>query len=186
MIAADIEAYSEKLQAPEARHYNIEPAEAAYLRQLVRDLNAKRVLEIGTSTGYSAIWIALALRETGGRLITIDPDKRRHDIALAHFQATGLGDLIDARLADALEEIPNVDGPLDLAFLDAVKSDYLKYYELALPKVRPGGILIAHNVKSHRAEMADFLERIQSDPAVETRIVTPGKQGFSVSKVRKK
>jgi predicted O-methyltransferase YrrM len=176
----EIEAWLPSLLAT-ARYANIEPSEGAYLRDMVTKLKVQRALEIGTSTGYSGIWIAMGLRETGGRLITVEIDPARHAKAREHFHFVGLADRIDARLGDALKEVPSVGGPLDLVFLDALKSDYLKYYEMVLPKMRRGGAIVAHNVKSHPKDMADFLERIQSDPKVSTEIVTPGRQGFSVS-----
>jgi predicted O-methyltransferase YrrM len=179
-----IEAYLETMRAPGKRHNNVEPPEGAFLRDLVRKLNAKRVLEIGTSTGYSGIWIAMWLRGTGGRLITIEYDPGRHASAVSNFAATGLKDIIDARLADAVQEVSRIDGPLDLVFLDAVQGDNLLYYGLVLPKMRRGGAIVAHNVKSHPHNMRGFLDRIQSDPAVKTEIVSPGWQGFSVSYVK--
>ncbi len=180
----EIEKYLEAMRAPEKSYNNVEPAEGAYLRDLVRKLKARRVLEIGTSTGYSGIWMAMGLRETGGKLITLEYNPVRHSSAVANFTAVGLKDLIDARMADAVREILKIQGPLDLVFLDAVQSDNLLYYLELLPKVRRGGIIVAHNVKSHPQNMTDFLARIRSDPAVATEIVTPGWQGFSVSYVK--
>jgi predicted O-methyltransferase YrrM len=181
---SEIEAFAATLLEPGRKYANVEPAEAAYLRDRVKEVNAKRVLEVGTSTGYSGIWMAMALRETGGRLITLEIDPGRHRTALENFTTAGLANLVEARLGDALQEIPKISGPLDVVFIDALKSDYLKYYELSVGKVRKGGLIIAHNVKSHPRDMSDFLERIQNDPRVETKIVTPGWQGFSVSRVK--
>jgi predicted O-methyltransferase YrrM len=181
---SDIEGYLPSLLEPGKRFANVEPAEGTYLRNLVKKVKAAKALEIGTSTGYSGIWIAMGLRETGGRLVTIEIDKGRHAAAVENFANTGLAALIDARLGDALAETPKVDGPLDFVFIDALKSDYLKYYELVLPKMRKGGVIVAHNVVSHPQDMADFLARIKADPKVRTEIVTPGWQGFSVSFVK--
>ena len=180
---AEIEAYLPTILAKD-RYANIEPVEGAYLRDLVKKVHARRALEIGTSTGYSGSWIALGLRETGGKLITIEIDAPRHNKAVSHFRATGLADLIDARLGDALVESPKVEGPLDFVFIDALKPDYLKYYEIVLPKMRPGGVIAAHNVVSHPKDMADFLTRIKTDPKVKSEIVTPGWQGISITYVK--
>lgn len=184
MTDQQVEAYIPRLLAPGKRFANIEPAEGAYLRDLVKKVQARRALEIGTSTGYSGIWIAMGLRETGGKLITLEIDRERHDAAVENFRAVGLADLIDARLGDAVQETPKVEGPLDFVFLDALKSDYLLYYEIVVPKMRKGGVIAAHNVVSHPREMADFLARIKSDPRVKTEIVMPGWQGISVSFVK--
>lgn len=176
-----IERWALTLLEPGRRHLNLDPAEGAFLRDLARRVNARKALEIGTSNGFSGLWIAMAMRENDGRLVTVEADPGRHTIALESFRATGLAGFVEARLGDALDVVPSVEGPLDLAFLDAVKTDYLKYLELVLPKMRAGGVVVAHNVVSHPQEMVDFLERIQTDPALKTEFASPGKQGFSVS-----
>lgn len=180
----EIEIWAGRLLEPDRKHLNIEPAEGAFLRDVVVRLASARALEIGTSNGYSGIWIAMGLRRTRGKLVTVEADPGRHALALESFRSTGLAQYVDARLGDAFDVVPELDGPLDFAFLDAVKSDYLKYLDMVLPKMRPGGAVVAHNVKSHPEEMAGFLERIRTDPGLETEIVTPGKQGFSVTFVR--
>jgi caffeoyl-CoA O-methyltransferase len=181
---AEIQEHLRWMRQPGRGYANIQESEGRYLRDLVREHNVQRALEVGTSTGYSAIWIALALRETGGKLITIEIDEGRHQTAKENLRAVGLDGIVECRLGDALQEIPKVEGPLDMVFLDAVKEDYLKYLELALPKMRKGGLVVAHNVRSHPNQMRDFLQRIQTDPAFDTKIVTPGSAGFSVSVLR--
>lgn len=163
---------------------NVAAAEGEYLADLVRRLEAKRVLEIGTSNGYSGIWLALGLRETGGRLLTLEIDEERHRLARENFAATGVEDLVDLRLADALEVIPRLEGPFDLVFLDAWKGDYLRYLEMILPKVRSGGVIVAHNVISHADELEAFVETVRHHPSLETEIVREGPAGLSVSTKR--
>jgi caffeoyl-CoA O-methyltransferase len=180
----EIEARLQTMLGPGKGYNNLDASEGAFLRDLVVKLGAKRVLEVGTSTGYSGIWMAMGLRGTGGKLITIEYNQGRYDSARENFRAVGLSEIIDARLGDALEEVPKVPGPLDLVFLDARQTDNLKYFEIVSPKVRRGGIIVAHNVKSHPQLMAGFLARIQSDPSVKTEIVAPGWQGFSVTVVK--
>jgi predicted O-methyltransferase YrrM len=162
-------------------HMNVNPAEGEYFYNLVRKMNARRVLEIGTSNGYSAIWFALGLRQTGGRLMTIEIDGGRYHLAEANFRVTGLASLIDARLADAKSEAERLQGPFDVVFLDASKPDYLAYYECVLPRVRKGGIILAHNVVSSARELGPFLDRIHSDRAVKTHIIRICPEGLSVS-----
>ncbi len=91
-----------------------------------------RALEIGTSTGHSGTWIAWALSKTGGKLITIDIDERRHNEALKNFEEAGLSEFVDARLGDAHEIVPALEGPFDFVFSDADKNWY-KNYLIALP-----------------------------------------------------
>ena len=184
MSDKDVEVYLESMRAPGRFYANVDTAEGAWLRDLARSVQARRALEIGTSTGYSGIWIAMALRQNGGSLITLEINQRRHGQALENFRATGLGAFIEARLGNALEEVPKIEGPFDFVFIDANKPDYLRYYEMVLPKVRRGGVIVAHNVDNLPRQMSDFLARIKSDPKVRTEFANPGTQGFSVSYVK--
>jgi caffeoyl-CoA O-methyltransferase len=163
---------------------NIAPSEGEYLSNLAVKLNAKRVLEIGTSHGYSGIWLALGVSQTGGKLISLDIDKGRHTLAVENFRLAGLAAYADLRLADALKEIPKIDGPFDLVFIDAWKPDYVWYLKMVLPRMRPGGVIAAHNVKGQASEMEDFLEEIRTNPALKTEFVTLGPAGLSISYVR--
>jgi predicted O-methyltransferase YrrM len=170
-----------KMRATEKGMMNVAPQEGEYLSELVKKLKAQRVLELGTSNGYSAIWIAMGLRETGGRLTTIDVHEGRRSLALRNFKATGVDDLIDSQLADALKVLPTLEGPFDLVFIDAWKPDYKKYLDIVLPKVRSGGVIAAHNVDSHPEEMQDFLEAIRNHPELKTEFVRVGPAGLSMS-----
>ncbi len=173
-----------KMRATEKGMMNVSPAEGEYLSELVKKLKARRVLELGTSNGYSGIWIAMALRETGGRLITLDLDEGRRSLALKNFKATGFDDLIESRLGDALKMIPALQGPFELVFIDAWKPDYKKYLDMTLALVPSGGVIAAHNVDSHPSEMPDFLEAIRSHPQLKTEFVRVGPAGLSVSHKR--
>jgi len=92
--------------------------------------------------------------------------------------------MVDARLGDALQEIPKIDGPFDFVFIDADKSDYLRYLRLVLPKMRKGGVIAAHNVHDMPEAMRDFLDEIRSNPALETEFVSAGPGGLSVSRAK--
>ena len=176
-----IKAHLNKMREAEPGMMNVAPAEGQYLCDLVKKLSAKRVLELGTSNGYSGIWFAVGLRETGGRLITLELDQGRYKLAQKNFEATGLKPVIDSRLTDALEATKTIEGPFDIVFIDAWKPDYIRYYENLIGKVRRGGVIAAHNVHSHPQEMQDFLARIRSDPAVKTEFVRVGPSGLSIS-----
>jgi len=171
----------EKMRATEKGMMNVAPAEGQYLYDLVKKLNAKRVLEIGTSNGYSGIWFAMALRETGGKLITLDIDEGRRSLALRNFKTTGFDDIVDSRLGDALKILPTLQGPFEVVFVDAWKPDYKKYLDFTLPMVPSGGVIVAHNVDSHPQEMAEFLEAIKSSAQLKTEWVKVGSAGMSVS-----
>jgi predicted O-methyltransferase YrrM len=160
---------------------NIDARDGAYLHDLVVRLKAKRVLEVGTANGYSGIWMAMGLRKTGGRLVSIEIHEARHAAAREHFTALGLAEIVELRLADAVDEVKRLEGPFDLVFLDAGKSDYLHYYETLLPKLRAGGVIAAHNVKTRSSDLAPFLDKIRSDSRVRTQIYDGSRQGISVS-----
>jgi predicted O-methyltransferase YrrM len=170
-----------KMRATERGMMNVAPAEGEYLSELVKKLRAKSVLEIGTSNGYSGIWIAMGLRETGGCLLTLDIDDGRRSLALRNFKATGFDDIIESRLGDALKTLPALQGPFELVFIDAWKPDYKKYLDIVLPLVPAGGAIVAHNVDSHPQEMPDFLEAVKTHPQLKTEWVKVGPAGLSVS-----
>ena len=125
---------------------NVPDADGQALHDIVLQHNYKNALEIGTSTGHSAIWIAWALSKTGGKLITIEIDRDAYEEALVNFRETGLAKYIDARLADAHQLVPELPGPFDFVFCDADKDWYSNYLESVLPKLTVGGCFAAHNV----------------------------------------
>ncbi|MBI3664986.1 MAG: O-methyltransferase [Acidobacteria bacterium] len=169
------------MRATEKGMMNVASKEGEYLSELVKKLKAHRALEIGTSNGYSGVWLAMGLRETGGKLLTLDIDEGRRSLALKNFKATGLDDVIESRLGDALKIIPTLEGPFDLVFIDAWKPDYKKYLDMTLPLVRSGGVIAAHNVESHPQDMQDFLLAIRTNPQLRTEIVKLGPGGLSIS-----
>lgn len=177
----EIKAYLEGMRQGQQRTMNIDVAEGERLYRLVRQLNAKRVLEIGTSNGYSTIWMAMGLEETGGKIISIEFDKGRYELAVENFRKVGLDSLADLRLADAREEVPKVKGPFDLVFIDAWKEDYAAYFDMIFPKVRSGGAIVAHDTRSYAKEMAPFLKRIKSEPSLKTEFLNLGPNGMSIS-----
>ena len=160
---------------------NINAHEAAFLRDQVLKANAKHALEIGTSNGYSSIWIATGLRKTGGHLTTLEIDPVKVKLATENFRAAGVDSLITLMPGDARQTIPTLKGPYEFVFIDAWKQDYLKYLEMVLPMVPPGGVIMAHNTTDLRSQMLDFIDRIKTDPQLKTTFVNPGPGGFSVS-----
>ena len=150
---------------------NVPEADGKALYDLVVKNKATRALEIGTSTGHSGIFIAWGLSKTGGRLITIDIDEGRHREALGHFKEAGVAPLVDARLADAHELVPKLEGPFDFVFIDADKEWYTNYAKAVLGKLTVGGLLTAHNVSPYggrRQMTGDFYEWIKAQPNLET------------------
>jgi caffeoyl-CoA O-methyltransferase len=131
---------------------------------LTEAAGAKNVVEIGTSTGYSGLWFCLALQVTGGRLTTFEFDHGRATMAREHFRRAGVEHLVTLVEGDAHENVTKLNQPIDVAFIDADKSGYVDYFHKLLPLVRPGGLILAHNV-----EMAPgYVKLVTSDAALET------------------
>lgn len=140
-----------------------------------------RALEIGTSTGHSGIWIAWALSKTGGKLITIEIDEQRHRQALRNFEAAGLSKFIDARLGDAHEIVPALEGPFDFVFSDADKGWYKNYLDAVLPKLLPRGAYVSHNVSGPgRGWNGDYAQYLLGVPGLETTFDNRG-AGMAIS-----
>jgi caffeoyl-CoA O-methyltransferase len=152
-----------------------------FLRLMVASSGARRALEIGAASGYSAIWIGLGLRETGGKLTTIEYDAERAREAKANIRRAGLEDVVTVVSGDAFKEVPRLQGPIDFVFLDAWKPDYKKFLDLVYPRLTKGGLFLAHNVVNKRNEMKDFLAALEGNADLFTTIVAPSGEGVSVS-----
>jgi predicted O-methyltransferase YrrM len=152
-----------------------------FLRVMIATSGAKRALEIGGAFGYSAIWMGLALRDTGGHLTSIEYDPARAKLAADNIRKAGLADIVTVIPGDAFAEIPKLPGTFDFVFLDAWKRDYKRFLDLVLPRLQTRGLFLAHNVVNKRAEMRDFLDAIDRDPRLATSIVAPSGEGVSIS-----
>jgi len=156
------------------RDMNVPDADGQALYDLVVKNNCKRALEIGTSTGHSGIYIAWALSKTGGKLITIDIDEGRHLEAVGHFKEAGVAAFVDARLADAHDLVPKLEGPFDFVFIDADKEWYTNYAVAVLPKLTVGGLMTAHNVSQYggrRQMTGGYSEWVRSQSNLETSFI---------------
>jgi len=156
---------------------NVPIEDGRLLRLLAEASCAKYVVEIGTSNGYSGIWFCLALRNTGGRLITYEIDAHRASLARENFERAGVDRLVKLVEGDAHETVKNLKGTIDILFLDAEKEGYTDYLNKLLPLVRPGGLILAHNVDDAGP---DFIKAITTDPNLETVFQGRG-QGLSVT-----
>jgi len=175
----------QQIKAADAEQLSISEEDGRFLRVMIVSSNAKRVLEIGGANGYSAIWMGLALRQTGGRLMSIEYDPKRAQIAADNVRRAALSDIVTVVPGDAFEAVPKLQGEFDFVFLDAWKRDYRRFLDLLLPRVRARGLFLAHNVVNKQDEMRDFLSAIHSSPQLLTTIVRPSDEGMSVSlKVR--
>ena len=161
--------------------WNVSPEDGEFLRIVAGSIGAKRVLELGTSNGYSGIHMCRALRETSGKLVTVELSERRAALARENFANAGMSDLVEQIVGDASKVIPKLEGSFDLIFLDTEKQDYLKQFELAFPLLEKGGVFIAHNTTDYKSQMLDFLERIEKHPELVTVVLDTSPAGFSMS-----
>jgi predicted O-methyltransferase YrrM len=162
--------------------WNIPYADGKVLYDLILKNKYKKAIDIGTSTGLSAIWMAWALSKTGGKLITIEIHEGRHTKALANFKAAGLSGYIDARLADAHELVEKLEGPFDFVFSDADKDWYKNYFISLAPKLTVGGCFTAHNVSNYGAEgIREFMDYINNLPNFRTTVDKTSSAGISIS-----
>ncbi len=148
--------------------WNVPQTTALFLHMMVRVTQAKKVLEIGTSNGYSGIHLAEALSHNQGVLYTVESHAERFKIAGQNFQRAGLTPFIKQIFGHAPEILPEVNEVLDLIFLDATKLEYKSYLEVLIPKLRSGGVMIADNCVSHRKELGEFFKLVEEAPELES------------------
>ena len=161
---------------------NVPKKDGQLLYDIILKNNYKSALEIGTSTGHSSIWIAWALSKTGGKLITIEIDRGRHQKALRNFKEAGLEKYIDARLADAHDLVPRLKGPFDFVFSDADKYWYKNYFLAVDPKLKINGCYTTHNVSERgwRSSNTAYLNFLKQLPHYATTVNEDG-SGMAIS-----
>ena len=152
------------------------------LRLLAEASGARTVVELGTSNGYSGLWFSLALSKTGGHLTTFDIDKGRFEMARNNFKKAGVDGIVTQVLGDAHKEVARLKDPIDLLFIDADKQGYLDYLTKTklLPLVRPGGLIVAHNMASPLPDPA-FVKATTTNPKLETLFVNMESMGLGIT-----
>ena len=164
-------------------YLNVPYQDGKVLHDLVVKGGYKSILEIGTSTGHSTVWLAWAAAKTGGRVVTIEIDRGRHQRALANLKRAGIADYVDARLADAHDLAKLLPGPWDFVFQDADKEWYLQYFRDLEAKMAPGGCYTAHNVaRPYARQVTEFLDYARKRPGISFRFAEGASaEGISVS-----
>ena len=159
---------------------NLEPDTAHFISLLVRSGQRKSILEIGTSNGYSTIWLAWAAKTTGGRVTSLERDADKQALADVNLQRAGLRTVVDLHLGDATQLVSTLAGPFDVVFFDADRISAPDQLKLLLPKLLPGALILADNVLSHPEEIASYLAAIQAVPNIDHMVIPVGK-GLSVA-----
>ncbi len=180
-LSPALEKLLQQIKSADSDQLAVSEEDGRFLRVMVASSGSMRALEIGGASGYSAIWIGLGLRQTGGTLTTIEYDPTRAKAAAENLRKAGLSDVVTVVSGDAFTEIPKLVGEFDFVFLDAWKRDYKRFFDLVYPRLRRRGLFLAHNVVNKRNEMADFLDAVQRNPSVLSSIVSPSGEGMSVT-----
>ena len=155
----------------ERRLRSVTPEVGAFLGLLVKIAGARRIVEIGTSGGYSTVWLATAAAETGGHVTTLEIDPAKIERARRNLSDAGIAERVTILEGDAHKTLATLEAPYDLAFLDAEKETYVDFLKPLVKLLRPGGLLIADNLLSHAEELAGFREAAESHPELECVLV---------------
>ena len=173
-VTSDVLAELEKTQK---EFWNIPRETGILLNTFIKMMGAKSVLEIGTSNGYSGIWLAKALKHTGGKLTTIEFYEKRQSVAIDNFKKCGIADIINPIQGSAcmILEYLKEDEKFDFVFIDANKREYVKYFELVKPHLTEKALIVADNITSHAEKVQTFIDAVDKDDEFQYEIVeVPG------------
>ena len=178
-LADELYAASREHDAAQAdrldRFRNVEPDTAQLLGVLIRATGARRILELGTSNGYSTIWLADAAQATGGRVVSVDVDASRTELARCNLAAVGLDDRVELRVEDAASTLAGApEAVWEFVFLDAERPAYPGYLPGLVRTLVPGGVLAIDNVQSHAHELVEFTALIEREPRLTQTVVPVG------------
>ncbi|TSC71905.1 MAG: O-methyltransferase [Parcubacteria group bacterium Gr01-1014_38] len=163
-----------RLEETRWKYYNLHPASGEVLALLARVSRPQRVIEVGTSNGYSAILLGEAARESGGQVVTIERNSHVAAEAQRNIAEAGLQDVVTVLSGSAYKVLRDLPGPWDFAFLDATKQEYVGYLDRILPKFASPALLVADNLLSHEEELAEFRERVAAEPRLDATILPIG------------
>ncbi len=162
----------EKLEETSEEFWNISHQTGNFINMLIKLMNAKNVLELGTSNGYSGLWIADALKQTKGHLTTIEFWEKRQCLARKYFQDCGLSDFATFKIGQAYDIIKTeITDMFDLVFIDANKQEYIKFFKVIHPHLKKGGVILADNITSHAQKVKPFVDTISNHPEYQVQIL---------------
>lgn len=166
-----------ELEKTQKEFWNIPRKTAVLINTFIKMMGVKNALEIGTSNGYSGIWIAKALKNTGGKLTTIEYYDKRQSVAIENFKKCGVNDIIRPLQGSACDILASLalDEKFDFVFIDANKREYVKYFELIKPHLTEKALIIADNITSHAEKVQTFIDAVDADDEFQYEIVeVPG------------
>ena len=166
-----------ELEVTQKDFWNIPRKTGVLINMFIKMMNAQNVLEVGTSNGYSGLWIAKALKETGGKLTTIEYYDKRQSIAIENFRKCGVNDIVRCLQGSACDVIRELDESerFDFVFIDANKREYVEYFKLVKPHLTPKAMIVADNIISHSEKVQTFVDAIDADDEFQYEIVeVPG------------
>ena len=166
-----------ELEKTQKEFWNIPRKTAVLINTFIKMMGAKSALEIGTSNGYSGIWIAKALKQTGGKLTTIEYYEKRQSVAIENFKTCGVNDIIRPLQGSACEILESLEPEekFDFVFIDANKREYVKYFELVKPHLTEKALIVADNITSHAEKVQTFIDAVDADDEFQFEIVeVPG------------
>ena len=161
------------------RMLNLEPETAELVSILARSSGARHALEIGTSNGYSTIWLAASIGRDGGRVISIDRRPEKHKMARENLSRAGLVEFVDLQCGDATELVATLPGPFDFVIFDADRKSAPEQLKILVPKLESRALVLADNALSHPAEIAEYIKMVESLHEFQHAVVPIGK-GLSV------
>ena len=162
----------EKLEKTSKEFWNVSHQTGNFINMLIKLTGIKNVLEIGTSNGYSGLWIADALKTTNGHLTTIEFWEKRQCLAKEYFEYCGLSDVVTFKTGQAYDIITNeINEKFDLVFIDANKQEYIKFFEAVHPLLKKGGVILADNIISHAKKVQPFVDAVSSHNEYQTQIL---------------
>lgn len=183
-VLAELERFGREHDATESdrsrKMLNLDPQTAALVSLLARGSQARSVLEIGTSNGYSTMWLAWSVRDSGGRVTTLDRRAEKQAMARENLERAGLAEVVEFQLGDATELVSRLPGPYDFVLFDADRVSAPRQLEILLPKLSERVFVLADNALSHPGEIAAYLEAVEAQPEF-THVVVPVGKGLSVA-----
>lgn len=184
VLLEELEKWGRENDAVQVEHsqkmLNLERDTAQLLSILVRSARHKHLLEVGTSNGYSTLWLAWSAEQTDGHLVSIERSSTKCALAQANLERAGLQSRVTLLVGDAAQVLEELNGPFDFVFLDANRPQYPDYLPRLLPKLSPHSLLLADNVHSHPTEIAPYLQAINKRPDLEHVVLSIGK-GLSIA-----